>query len=61
MDKETHDKIKEKTGISATNGINLMRAIICLLNMYDAQEDDDVSAIRNGGFGSTSKRKGCDV
>jgi dUTP pyrophosphatase len=28
---------------------------------YGITEDDDVSAIRNGGFGSTSKRKGCDV
>lgn len=28
---------------------------------FGITEDDDVSAIRNGGFGSTSKRKGCDV
>lgn len=39
LDRETHDRIKDKTGISATNGTNLMRAVICLLNMHDAKKE----------------------
>lgn len=39
LDRETHDRIKDATGISATNGTNLMRSVICLLNMHDARKE----------------------
>ena len=37
LDKETHDRIKNKTGVSAKNGDDLMRAVVRLLNLNDAQ------------------------
>lgn len=37
VDKNIHDRIKQKTGISAMNGIEFVRAVGMLLNMHDTQ------------------------
>ena len=50
LDRETHDKLKKKTGISAMNGREFLRAVIALLNANDATEKS------NGAYHSMKER-----
>ena len=40
LDRETHDRLKKKTGVNILNGADLMRAIVRLLNMHDMQKEN---------------------
>lgn len=39
LDRETHDKLKKRTGVNILNGADFMRAIVRLLNMHDTQKE----------------------
>lgn len=43
LDRETHDRLKKRTGINILNGTDLVRAVFMLLNQHDLKDGDNVN------------------